>query len=126
MNRAEALTVAREHVTALATASATFTVKCAAVESFARFLIEGEPDTIEIRTMDQEHPEPLAAWERELLDASRSTFRKPGDRFRDADGDVWTAGPTLRLHIREGSPGVTFEHAERHHGPLVQLGSEDA
>lgn len=83
----------------------------------------GAPDTdaIMVRTMDQEHPEPLAAWERELL----NTGPRVGDRYRDCDGDVWTYQADGLIHLRTDSAGTEFAEVERDFAPLVKLGPDD-
>ncbi|GAA2609789.1 hypothetical protein SMC26_39570 [Actinomadura fulvescens] len=66
MTRVEALEIARKHVESLATNSRGYqdgvklADKVAAVETFARFLMEGEPDRVEITTLDRRDPEYLA------------------------------------------------------------------
>lgn len=65
MTRAEALTIAREHVEKMATSAhgVSFINKVGAVDAFARFLVEGiEPDEIAIQPRHE-----LTAQRRNLL-----------------------------------------------------------
>lgn len=109
MERTEALKIATEHVKTLATNSrgyqdgVTFTDKAAAVEKFARFLMEDEPaETVaEVPPGADGHP--------------------VGTRLRDKDGDVWTWEHDGQWHLSSGSNVETLAFIRAQYGPLVLM-----
>lgn len=116
MNRTDALKIAREHVEAMAVTGTTqsyrgsqtatpFAEKIAAVEKLARFLMEPDGDDIAEASDTPAGP-------------------KPGDRYRDGQGDSWTYGEDGRLHYPTvaGNPGgSSVANVESQYGPLTPL-----
>lgn len=51
----------------------------------------------------------------------RQAARPVGAKFRDKDGDVWTACQDGRLRVSSGGTGETFEEVSRLYGPLQRI-----
>lgn len=116
MTRAEALAAAREHVEKMSTNprgyqdGVKFPDKVAAVERFARFLMETDATA-------GVSGEPLAEWERELLSGTVPA----GTQFRDKDGDTWTVQADGKARMRPGGHPETLDDIRRDYGPIVRL-----